>query len=547
MGKLDLDRRKFIQLGGAGAAVLISWPLLNACENKPSQPNGIADPEFEPDLEINLTALEKEVSILPGSSTRVWSFESELISGDPGSLEKINDSYLGPIIKVRRGQKIRISFKNQLPEESIVHWHGMHVSQNNDGHPKDVIAEGETYVYEYEVMNRAGTYWFHPHPHERTGPQVYNGLTGLLIVTDQEEENLDLPKGEYDIPVVIQDRTFDSDNQLVYLDRGRMDRMHGFRGDQILINGKIEKEIALKANGTYRLRLLNGSNSRIYKIAWSDGTPLTVIGIDGSLLDKPERKPYLMLGNGERADLWLDLQNRPQGEHITLKSQPFSFEMNGMGMMEEMQESSTLPQGSAFELVKFKVSEAGGRSLKLPEKLAVSERLMASEAVNADNPRSFRFAMEHMQWTINGRTWEPTGVSEEETVKLGTVEIWELINGSGGMMGGSGGMMDDHGMMDDDGMMHGGGMMMQMPHPVHLHQVQFNVLERDSSEMDPEIWETVKDGFIDNGWQDTVLLMPGMKIKIIMRFENFKGLFPYHCHNLEHEDLGMMRNFKIEE
>ena len=104
--------------------------------------------------------------------------------------------------------------------------------------------------------------------------------------------------------------------------------------------------------------------------------------------------------------------------------------------------------------------------------------------------------------------------------------------------------MSDGGMMKGKGMMGGG--MMQMPHPIHIHQVQFNILERDPSEMDEDVWNSVKDGLIDDGWQDTVLLMPGMKIKIIMRFKNFKGLFLYHCHNLEHEDMGMMRNYKIE-
>lgn len=533
MENYDCDRRKFIKIGAAGAAILISWPFLNAGENKASNKNGASNPNFEPDLDIALTAVESEVQILLGNPTRVWIFESELIKGDQDSLQKINDRYLGPIIRVRKGQKIRIRFNNQLPEKTIVHWHGMHVAEKNDGHPKDVIAAGETYIYEYEVLNRAGTYWFHPHPHGRTGPQVYHGLAGLLLVTDEEEESLNLPGGEFDIPVVIQDRTFDQNNQLIYLNGGRMDGMTGFLGDHILINGKPEGEFSLKADGSYRLRVLNGSNSRIYKIAWADGTPLTIIGIDGSLLENPELKSYLMLGVGERADLWLDLRDRSPNSDLTLVSQSFSPGNFRMGMMGRMQGSTKIPLGSEFELAKFFIKKQKGNSYTLPAKLAAFNRLNSSEAANANNPRSFRFAMQHMQWTINGRVWEETGVSKEETVKLNTVEIWELINSSGGMMGGSGGMM--------------GQGMMQMAHPVHLHQVQFNILERDVSEMDPEIWESVKDGFIDTGWQDTVLLMPGMKIKIIMRFENFAGLFLYHCHNLEHEDMGMMRNFKIEQ
>ena len=120
----------------------------------------------------------------------------------------------------------------------------------------------------------------------------------------------------------------------------------------------------------------------------------------------------------------------------------------------------------------------------------------------------------------------------------------------GGMMGDGGGMMDHHGGMmeeEENTSMQGGmmGNMMAMPHPVHIHQVQFNILERNADEVDPELWRAIKDGFVDEGWQDTVLLMPGMRTKVIMQFRDFTGLFVYHCHNLEHEDMGMMRNFEI--
>jgi FtsP/CotA-like multicopper oxidase with cupredoxin domain len=130
-------------------------------------------------------------------------------------------------------------------------------------------------------MNRAGTYWFHPHPHKRTGPQVYNGLAGMFIVTDEEEEKLNLPSGEFDIPVAIQDRTFGADGQLVYQDGGgggMNSNMRGFLGEQIVINGKNDNVLSLKFGCCYRLRLLNGSNSRFYKLGWEDGTPLTIIG-----------------------------------------------------------------------------------------------------------------------------------------------------------------------------------------------------------------------------------------------------------------------------
>lgn len=536
-----LDRRKFIRLGSTGSAVLLSWPFLNACEVLSSKKNESSDPDFEPDLDIDLTAKESQIPLFQGSSTKVWMFETKINTGADDAIQQLNDSYFGPTLRVRKGQKVRIRFKNQLPEKSIVHWHGMHVPEKYDGHPKDVIENGETYIYEFEIMNRAGTYWFHPHPHGRTGPQVYNGLAGMLIVSDDEEEKLNLPKGEFDMPIVIQDRAFDQENQLLYLNRGRMDKMMGFMGNRIFINGKPDKNLNLKAGATYRLRFLNASNSRFYKLGWSDGTPITVIGIDGSLLEKPRSLPFMMLGVAERVDIWLDLKDMPKETELTMKSLPFSAGMMNMGMMGNM--GTTLPLGNEYDVLKITLDTLENNNIELPEKLLTLNKIDPSEAINEDNPRIFKFFMRRMQWMINGRTWEETGVADEETVKLNTTEIWQLVNSGGGMMG-DGGMMGGKGMMGNGGMMKGG--MMQMPHPIHIHQVQFNILERDVSDMDPDVWNSVKEGFIDDGWQDTVLLMPGMKIKIIMRFEDFKGLFLYHCHNLEHEDMGMMRNYKIE-
>lgn len=541
------DRRNFIKLGFAGASMLITWPLLEACanENKTGAPLKL-NPDFKPDLDIKLTAGESEVSLFEGRKTKCWSFKSELIKGEPGRLQQIPDSYLGPTIKVRKGEKIRIRFKNELPEESIVHWHGMHVPEEDDGHPTDIISNGETYVYEYEIMNRAGTYWYHPHPHGRTGPQVYNGLAGMLLVSDKEEDNLGLPTGEFDRAVVIQDRSIDNDNQLVYLDGGRMDRMMGFLGDQIFVNGRPEQELSLKAGCSYRLRILNGSNSRIYKLAWDNREPFTVIGIDGSILEQPKVMPYVMLAPAKRIDIWLDLKNKKQGDDTELKSMAFeSGMMGGMmngGMMNA--NNTSLSLGSEYNLFKIKMNESGSNDFLLPENLVPSNYLDPNAAVNTNNPREFDFFMQGMQWTINGRTWEPRDVAEEEIVKLNTTEIWQLSNKGGKMMGGNG-MMGDGGMMGRGSEGGGMGNMMQMPHPIHIHQVQFNILERDTSEMNPTVWNSIKDGFIDEGWQDTVLLMPGMKVKVIMHFSDFRGVFVYHCHNLEHEDMGMMRNFKI--
>jgi FtsP/CotA-like multicopper oxidase with cupredoxin domain len=184
----------------------------------------------------------------------------------------------------------------------------------------------------------------------------------------------------------------------------------------------------------------------------------------------------------------------------------------------------------------------------LPERLSVSQALDPADAENRNSPRTFNFAMEGMmKWTINGRTYNGMEVTEDEIVKLNTTEVWRINNGGNistknqkdgrGMMGNNRGMMGNGSGM---------GNMMQMPHPVHIHQLQFNIINRNHENVDQNLWNAVKDGFIDEGRQDSVYLLPGMYMDLVMRFEDFKGLFLYHCHNLEHEDMGMMRNFKIE-
>jgi blue copper oxidase len=134
-----------------------------------------------------------------------------------------------------------------------------------------------------------------------------------------------------------------------------------------------------------------------------------------------------------------------------------------------------------------------------------------------------------MKWTINRKTYETLGVTDYEIVKLNSTEVWEFINAGSGMMGGG------HGMMGNN----------NVTHPIHIHQAQFNIIERTTDNMDAGLWDTIKDGFVGEGWKDTLLLMPGMKIKLLIAFKNFKGTFLYYCHNLEHEDMGMRRNYAI--
>ena len=189
----------------------------------------------------------------------------------------------------------------------------------------------------------------------------------------------------------------------------------------------------------------------------------------------------------------------------------------------------SLPNGAPFDILSLKVGEKGADVLPLPAQLSIIARQRAEDAVNRNNPRSFTLAMQGMTHTINGRVFEMDSVARDEIVQLGDLEIWEFTN----LEGGGGGM--GMGMMN-----------MQMPHPMHIHGVQFQVLGRELAQGNASVYKDLSAGFVDDGWKDTVLVMPGEKVQVIVRFENYAGTFLYHCHNLEHEDAGMMRNYKVQ-
>jgi len=555
MSTKNNNRRQFLQHSALGLATAAFPGLLLA--NK-GQIRSNPTREFNPDIEIEMTARKGYIPILKkGPTTQVQKYYAKLLKGPKETLQHLKGNYLGPILNYEKGQKVRIYFNNSLSEPSIIHWHGLHVPQKSDGHPMYSIPPGERFVYEFEVMNRAGTSFYHSHTHELTAEQVYQGLAGLITVTDEEEKKLDLPRGEYDLPLVIQDRTFNDRNQLRYL-HGMHGRMSGFLGDTILVNGKPDVEFSVKSSA-YRFRALNGSNSRIYKLGWEDGTPLTAIGTDGGLLEKPETRPYIMLAPGERVDLWLDFSDRPVGSKLVMYSLPYTGAMppmyermqnrkgnsgrseggmrggmmggrmggmgGGMGMM-----GGGLAQGAKFPIATFKVTEKVSDSPKLPSRLVKFDRLTERDVDNANKPLPIAISMKPMAPRLNGKSFSLEKVLDFERVPVGSIKKIKIFHEHGmGMMGG--------------GM--GGGMMMSMAHPIHLHGQQYQIISRKMEGMRKDEYATVKDGFIDSGWKDTVLVMPGEEIEIIKPFQDFKGFFLYHCHNLEHEDLGMMRQFYV--
>ena len=571
---LNQSRRRFLSQSALGLFACASMPgLLHAMEGMGDMPRtkpNLANPNFNPDVEFDLHCRNTSISILPGATTQVQQYSANLIKGPKDTLTDIPSSYLGPIIRLQKGQKVRIRLHNHLAEPTITHWHGLHVPANMDGHPVYVIDPGVKFVYEFEVLNRAGMNIYHPHPHDATAKQVYHGLAGALLVNDEEEAALGLPSGSYEIPIVIQDRLFSAQNQLVYA-RNMHDRMTGFYGDKILVNGRPDFKLDVESRA-YRLRVLNGSTARIYKLAWDDGSPITIIGVDGGLLEKPEIKPYVMLAPGERLDVWADFSGRKAGSELVMRSKPFSGVLPHMmgGGMGGMMHANALPVGSDYPIFTVRVTKHVSDSPTLPTQLSKITRYQLQDTANPHNPVPISISESPMAMLLNGRPYAYNDVQAIEKIPVNSIQLIEISHAHGGhgasakqataeqsdekpgqgmrhgMMGGmSMGGMGRMGGMSGGGM-GGMGMMMTMAHPIHLHGQSYQIFSRKIDKGTQADYDTVSEGFINSGWKDTVLVMPGETVRIIKPFQDFKGLFMYHCHNLEHEDMGMMRDFLVE-
>jgi len=488
-----MKRREFIKASSLRAITALASTslLLKAChtdEDMIGEPNWIVEGSFDRPLPILSVANS-------GATLNAQPSLSELLQGKSSTTFAYGVGLLGPTLRVTKGETVNVSLQNNLSQETNIHWHGLILPENMDGHPKDVAQPGGSLQYALPIQQRAGTYWYHPHPHGSTARQVFMGLAGLFIVTDEEESALHLPAGEFEIPIIIQDKHFDGNN----LDYSPNDDeiMAGYLGEQITINGVHAPYLSVATNW-YRLRILNGSTARVYNLALSGGHKLNIIGSDGGLLRSAESVSSILLGPGERLDVLVDFSNISIGEQVFLVSNAFS-EFNVQGR-----------QG--FNLLKFKVETTTAPSFSLPSTLSTINAINQGQSIKA---RTFDIAKmisgegDHNgmgKHSINGKIFEMERV--DETVQAGTTEIWEFDNKNGDEI-----------------------------HPMHIHGVQFQILERTGGRN--QIIASEK------GWKDTVLLMPGENVRVIMTFPHHTGIFVLHCHNLEHEDDGMMLNYQI--
>ena len=232
---------------------------------------------------------------------------------------------LGATLSVYSGTRFQVTFQNNLTEPSNIHWHGLIAPEDMDGHPNYIINSGEVFNYQFTISQRAGTYWYHPHPYGLTPKQVYMGLAGFFIVKDEEEEQLQLPSGDYELPILIQDKK-DLNKDLNYIPSTH-EVMWGYFGKNIIINGKYQPFKAVDRQH-YRLRILKGSNARIFNLAFNDHSFFDLIGSDGGLLSEYYHVNSILLAPGERADIIVDFSKMKQGTEVYLINQTSHTNMN---------------------------------------------------------------------------------------------------------------------------------------------------------------------------------------------------------------------------
>jgi len=468
----------------------------------------------------NLTMKESKVQLhsqLP--PTTVWGFDD----GFHGS------GILGPIVEARSEQPVTVNWVNDLrvfgtgqlrtthylpvdacvPDamnhaQTVVHLHGGHVPFAVDGYPESTFMPGDPPVtYVYPNHQQAGYLWYHDHAMASTRLDVEMGLAGLYFLRDGVESALNLPAGEFEIPLVIQDRKFNTDGSFRYPATWED---HVF-GDKVMVNGKVWPYLDVK-RGKYRFRILNGSGSRVYTLSLTPPSGVlnfTVIGTELGLLEAPVNGVgQLTIAPGERYDVVVNFAGLNAGDTVLIE--------NAAG--------APFPNGpvDVTDVMKFRVTSATGDIDALPSTLRTITRLSPASAVRT---RDFRLkksgldGCDRQTWKINDLGWNDIA----EYPELGTVEIWRFINDSG------------------------------VAHPMHMHLVAFQVLDRDG-------FTTGAGGVIvpngnpqapaaeENGWKDTAVVAPNQILRVIARFEDYKGKYAYHCHILEHEDNEMMRQFQ---
>lgn len=503
-----IKRRNFIKYASFGVASLASLPkqVFSAINTNKILPlPEIITPDV--DSPIKLTIKNGISEFYTGKTTRTAG---------------INAPFLGPAIKVRKGQHIQFEIENSLNEPLTLHWHGLEIPGNVDGGPHQIMKSGEKWTPTLTIEQSASTCWFHPHLYPHTADLVMRGIAGMLIIEDDETDKLNLPSswGKDDFPIIIQDRTFKPDGNFDYEPLDIINVANGFAGEKVLVNGAINPTVSCH-KGFIRLRFLNASNARSYKIVTSDFRNMNIIASDGGLLPNPVRVKEFDIIPGERYEVIFDTSDGKEFEVFTLP-------VAQMGMKDK-------PFNQPLPI--FTVSPIPKKSFgTLPHKLAILPAVDINKVQTARtitlgmDPRLDRQAMEMMMMrkkgmkmpldsnmlskeqlmtanSINGLPFNMSRIDFD--VKKGEFELWTIDQGNDAML-----------------------------HPFHIHGCRFRVISINKK--NPPAYM--------QGWKDTVVILPKGQSEILVQFNHLASKnYPYmaHCHILEHEDTGMMMQFTV--
>lgn len=460
----------------------------------------------------------------------------------PTRLWGYNSQFPGPTFEVMKGEPIQVKWINNLPAKhflpvdksihhlehepevrTVTHLHGSVTKPDSDGYPEAWYTNGfaqvgpyfEREVYEYPNNQRATTLWYHDHAMGITRLNVYAGLAGMYIIRDKREKSLPIPSGKYEIPLFIQDRSFNDDGSLFYPSQPddateslpNPSIVPAFQGDTILVNGKVWPYLEVEPR-KYRFRIVNGSNTRGYQLFLDSEQPFYQIGSDGGLMKKTVQESTIELDPAVRVDVIIDF-SQYEGQNVTLK--------NNLGPNAD-------PNDETDDIMQFRVS----LPLSGEDKSIIPRHLSQIPSLKQNNIQAIRnlklvgtddeygrplLVLDNKKW-MDPITEKPT---------LGSTEIWSLINVTG------------------------------FSHPIHIHLIQFQVLDRQPFDLD----NYNRDGSIiltgsataplpnEQGWKDTIAAPSAQITRVIAKFEPYTGDYVWHCHILEHEDYDMMRPFTI--
>jgi len=436
--------------------------------------------------EMFLQLKKGKTNFYPGLQTETFSY---------------NGNYLGPTLILNKGQHVKLHVDNQLSESSTTHWHGLHVAPENDGSPHNPIPPNTSWSPEFTVLDQAATYWYHPHLHGKTFEQVIKGAAGLIIVRDEDEAALKIPRTYAidDIPLILQFQTLDLSTKQISVNND-FDNVS-------MVNGTINPLLNCPAQ-IIRFRLLNASSRRIFNLGFNDDRTFFQIGGDGGLLDAPVSMKRIRLGTGERAEILVDF-NSDLGKKLILKQFGNELPVGFPGGPVFMGTSSLGPlDNKTFDILNIQIQQSTNNPItQIPLKLIENHPI----SITGANERSIRFTAQPMMSTsnffINGLKYDEHTINF--IVKQNDKEIWTITNQT------------------------------MMAHPFHIHGNSFYILSING--VDPP--DAMK------GRKDVVLIPPmNGNVRIITQYSDFNHSslpYMYHCHILSHEDDGMMGQFLV--